>query len=168
LTTFVPWALDWEARGDAEFAECPMAENKTLDEITGSIVDTCVKLHTGLGPGLLESIYETVLARDLERRGLRVEKQKQISFEYDGLQFNDALRVDIIVESLVVVEIKSVERLSPVHPKQLLTYLRLLKLPVGLLVNFGAPSMKEGLQRIVNGLAPSASPHLRVNRLPTE
>ena len=78
------------------------------------------------------------------------------------------LRVDILVESLVVVEIKSVERLLPVHPKQVLTYLRLLKLPVGLLVNFGAPTMKEGLQRVVNGLVPSASPRLRVNRLTKE
>ena len=141
-----------------------MPEDKALDEITGGIVDACVKLHIGLGPGLLESIYETVLARDLERRGFRVDRQMPISFEYDGLQFKDALRVDIFVESRVVVEIKSVERLSPVHPKQVLTYLRLLKLPVGLLVNFGAPSMKEGLRRIVNGLAPSVSPRLRVNR----
>ena len=82
-----------------------MLENKPLDEVTGGIVDACVKLHTSLGPGLLESIYETVLARDLERRGFHVEKQKPISFEYDGLEFVDALRVDILVESRVVVEI---------------------------------------------------------------
>ncbi|MEQ1865316.1 MAG: GxxExxY protein [Micropepsaceae bacterium] len=141
-----------------------MLDIKPLDEVTGGIVDACVKLHTNLGPGLLESIYETVLARDLERRGFRVERQKPVSFEYDGIDFVDALRVDILVESRVVVEIKSVENLLPVHPKQLLTYLRLLKLPVGLLVNFGAPSMKEGLHRIVNGLAPSESPRIRVNR----
>lgn len=141
-----------------------MLDIKPLDEVTGGIVDACVKLHTNLGPGLLESIYETVLARDLERRGFRVERQKPVSFEYDGIDFVDALRVDILVESRVVVEIKSVEKLLPVHPKQLLTYLRLLKLPVGLLVNFGAPSMKEGLHRIVNGLAPSESPRIRVNR----
>jgi iron complex transport system substrate-binding protein len=140
-----------------------MPEDKALDEITGGIVDACVKLHIGLGPGLLETIYETVLVRDLERRGFRVERQMPISFEYDGLHFKDALRVDILVDSRVVVEIKSLERLLPVHPKQVLTYLRLLKLPVGLLLNFGAPSMKEGLRRIVNGLIPSASPRLRVN-----
>jgi GxxExxY protein len=123
----------------------------SLDDVTGEIVDACFKLHVGLGPGLLESIYETVLARDLERRGLRVERQRPASFEYDGLRFTDLLRVDMLVESQVVLELKSVERLLPVHPKQLLTYLRLLKLRVGLLLNFGAPTMKEGLHRIING-----------------
>ena len=141
-----------------------MRENRELDDLTGDIVDACFKLHVALGPGLLESIYETVLVRDLDRRGLSVERQKSVSFEYDGLQFSDALRIDILVEARVVVELKSVERLLPVHPKQVLTYLRLLNLPVGLLVNFGAPTMKEGLHRIVNKLSPSASPRLRVNR----
>ncbi|RMD88352.1 MAG: GxxExxY protein [Alphaproteobacteria bacterium] len=135
-----------------------------LDEITGEIIDTAVKLHRGLGPGLLESVYEAILARELERRGLQVEAQKQVSFEYEGLFFDNAFRADFLVEACVVVEIKSVERLQPVHPKQLLTYLRLLQLPVGLLLNFGAPTMKEGLRRIVNDLDPSASPRLRVNR----
>ncbi|MBL8663626.1 MAG: GxxExxY protein [Candidatus Odyssella sp.] len=139
---------------------------KPLDDITGEIVDAAYKLHAGLGPGLLESVYEVVLSRDLERRGLRIERQKSLSFEYDGLRFNDAFRIDLLVESSVVVEIKSVERLSPVHPKQLLTYLRLMKLKVGLLINFGAPIIKEGIHRVVNGLVPSASPRLRVNRLP--
>jgi GxxExxY protein len=124
---------------------------KALDEITGTVVDACVKLHVALGPGLLESVYETVLTRDLERRGLAIERQQPISFEYDGLHFPDALRVDLLVEKSVIVEIKSVERLLPVHPKQVLTYLRLLKLRVGLLANFGAPTMKDGLHRIVNG-----------------
>lgn len=136
-----------------------------LDKVTGEILDACVKLHMALGPGLLESIYEVVLARDLERRGLRVERQKFISFDFDGLHFSDALRVDILVESAVVVELKSLERLLPVHPKQVMTYLRLMDLRVGFLVNFGAPTMKEGLHRIVNKLPPSASPHLRVNTL---
>jgi len=145
-----------------------MGQAKHLDEITGIVVDACVKLHKSVGPGLLESIYEVILTRDLERRGLRVERQIPISFEYDGLRFEDALRADILVESLVVVELKSVERLLPVHPKQVLTYLRLLKLPVGLLVNFGAPTMKEGLHRIVNNLSPSASPRLRVNQAEIE
>ena len=139
---------------------------KPLDDITGEIVDAAYKLHAGLGPGLLESVYEVVLSRDLERRGLRIERQKSLSFEDDGLRFNDAFRIDLLVESSVVVEIKSVERLSPVHPKQLLTYLRLMKLKVGLLINFGAPIIKEGIHRVVNGLVPSASPRLRVNRLP--
>jgi iron complex transport system substrate-binding protein len=128
-----------------------VVDRRRINEVTGIIVDACVKLHMALGPGLLESVYETVLARDLERRGLRVERQKPISFEYDGLYFHEMLRLDILVESLVVVEIKSVERPAPVHAKQLLTHLRLLRLPIGLLANFGANTMKEGLQRIVNG-----------------
>lgn len=136
-----------------------------VDEITGVIVDAAYKLHVGLGPGLLESVYEAVLERELQRRGLHVERQKAISFEYDGLRFDESLRVDLLVESSIVVELKSVEQLVPVHSKQVLTYLRLLQLPVGLLMNFGAPTLKEGLHRIVNNYSPSpsASPRLRVN-----
>ena len=141
---------------------------KPLDDITGEIVDAAFMLHTGLGPGLLESVYETVLARELQRRGLQVERQKPVSFHYDGLDFNDGFRVDLMVESRVIVEIKSVERLASVHSKQLLTYLRLLNLPVGLLINFGAPTLKEGLHRIVNGLPRTASPRLRVNQMPRD
>ncbi|PKQ05884.1 MAG: GxxExxY protein [Alphaproteobacteria bacterium HGW-Alphaproteobacteria-11] len=139
--------------------------NEERDVITGVIVDVAYKLHTGLGPGLLESVYETVLARDLERRGLKVERQKPVSFEYDGMLFTDSLRVDLLVENRVVVEIKSLDRLLPVHPKQVLTYLRLLDMPVGLLINFGAPTLKEGLHRIVNGHVPSAASRLRLNRM---
>jgi len=129
-----------------------------IDEITGAIIDEAIKIHTALGPGLLESVYEIVLDRALIRRGLFVEAQKNISFEYDGLIFNEGFRVDLLVENRVVVELKSVERLLPVHSKQLLTYLRLLKLPVGLLINFGAPTIKEGLRRVVNNLDSSATP----------
>jgi iron complex transport system substrate-binding protein len=137
---------------------------RELDLITGEIVDAAYKLHVGLGPGLLESVYEVVLARDLERRGFRVERQKSVSFDYDGMQFKDALRLDLLIDKRVVVEIKSVEVLLPVHSKQLLTYIRLLGLPVGLLLNFGTPRLKDGLRRVVNGLTPSASPRLRVNQ----
>jgi iron complex transport system substrate-binding protein len=116
------------------------------------------------GPGLLESVYGVVLARVLERRGFAVEQQKPVGFTYDGIVFEKGFRVDLLVESRVVVELKSVERLAPVHGKQLLTYLRLLHLPVGLLINFGGAILREGLQRIVHQLPPRASPHLRVNR----
>ena len=139
--------------------------NKAFDEITGEIVDAAYKLHAGLGPGLLESVYEAVLARDLQRRGLAVERQKTVPFDFDGMQFDEGLRVDILVEYAVVVELKSIERLAPVHSKQVLTYLRLLDLRVGLLINFGAPTLKQGLRRIVNQLEPSASPRLRVNQV---
>ena len=120
-----------------------------------------------LGPGLLESVYELVLAKELERRGLKVETQKPVSFEFDGLRFDDAFRVDLLIEGRVVVELKSVETLAPVHSKQILTYLRLLNLPVGLLIKFGAATMKEGLHRVVNNYQPSSSapPRLRVNQI---
>ena len=137
---------------------------KELDDITGAIVDAAMKIHMELGPGLLESVYEAVLARALERRGFHVERQKVIRFEYDGMVFEEGFRVDLLVEGRVVVELKSVEKLAPVHGKQVLTYLRLMNLPVGLLINFGAATLKEGLHRIVNNLKPSASPRLRVNQ----
>jgi GxxExxY protein len=133
-----------------------------VDRITGQIVDAAFKLHVGLGPGLLESVYETVLTRDLERRGFRAIRQKSVSFEYDGLCFHDCLRIDLLVQSCVVVEIKSVEHVLPVFRKQVLTYLRLMDLRVGLLINFGAPTLKAGLQRIVNNYRPSAPPRLCV------
>jgi iron complex transport system substrate-binding protein len=141
-----------------------METRKSLDDVTGEIVDAALRLHTGLGPGLLESVYETVLARDLERRGLDVERQKIIAFEYDGMQFAVGLPIDLMVDARVVVEIKSVEKVLPVHLKQVLTYLRLTRQPVGLLINFGASTLKEGLHRVVNRLDPSASPRLRVNQ----
>jgi len=133
---------------------------KELDDITGEIVDTALKVHQGLGPGLLESVYESVLAKALEKRGLRVERQKPISFVYDDIPFDEGFRVDLLVDDRVVVELKSVEKLAPVHSKQLLTYIRLMNLPVGLLLNFGASTLKEGLHRIVNDLPSSASPFM--------
>jgi iron complex transport system substrate-binding protein len=137
---------------------------RSLDDLTGEIVDAAYKLHVGLGPGLLGSVYESVLARDLARRGIFVETQKPISFEYEGMNFVDCFRVDILAAGRVPIEIKSIERLAPVHSKQLLTYLRLLRMPVGLLINFGASTLKEGLRRVVNNLDSSASPRLRVNQ----
>jgi GxxExxY protein len=120
------------------------------NEITGEIVDAAYHLHTRIGPGLLESIYEAVLARTLEHRGLQVERQKPIVFEFEDMRFDEAFRADLLVESRVLVELKSVERLAPVHPKQVLTYLRLLDLPIGLLINFGAARMQDGVHRILN------------------
>ena len=137
---------------------------KVLDDITGAIVDAALKIHMELGLGLLESVYEVVLARALEKQGFDVERQKVIRFEYDGMDFEEGFRTDLLVEGRVVVELKSVEKLAPVHSKQVLTYLRLMNLPVGLLINFGAATLKEGLHRIVNNLPTSASPRLRVNQ----
>lgn len=135
-----------------------------VEEVSGVVVDAAFHLHKDLGPGLLESVYETVLARLLEKRGLRVERQKSVAFDFDGMHFNEGLRVDLLVEGCLVVELKSVENLAPVHPKQLLTYLRLLELPLGLLINFGAPTFKEGIRRVVNNHRDFASSRLRVNQ----
>lgn len=135
-----------------------------LDDITGAIVNTAMKVHIDLGPGLLESVYEVILARTLQKQGFEVERQKAISFEYDGILFEEGFRIDLLIEEKVIVELKSVEKLAPIHGKQLLTYLRLMNLPIGLLINFGALTLKEGLHRVVNNLDPSVSPHLRVNQ----
>jgi iron complex transport system substrate-binding protein len=115
---------------------------------------------------MLESVYEAVLARALDQRGFQVERQLALRFEYQGMVFEEGFRVDLRVDARVIVELKSVERLSPVHSKQLLTYLKLTNTRVGLLINFGAATLREGVHRIVNGLPASASPRLRVNQGP--
>lgn len=135
-----------------------------LDAITGVVIEEAIRIHRELGPGLLESVYEVVLARALARRGLRVERQRVVQFEYDGMLFVEGLRVDLLVEDCVVVELKSIEKLAPVHAKQTLTYIRLMKLEVGLLINFGGETLKEGLKRIVNKLSAQQSSVLRVNQ----
>jgi GxxExxY protein len=113
---------------------------------------------------LFESVYEIVLASVLERPGLHVVRQQPVTFSYEDIQFEHGFRADLVVEQRVIVEVKSLDHLEPVHPKQLRTYLRLMDLRVGLLLNFGAEMMKDGIERIVNDLAPSESPGLRVNQ----
>ena len=125
-----------------------------IDEVTGEVVDAAVKLHKRVGPGLLESVYQILLAKELERRGLDVERKKPVAIDIDGTRVENAFVVDLLVEHAVVLELKSMEALAPVHWKQVLTYLRLLDLQVGLLINFGAPTLKEGLHRVVNNYTP--------------
>ncbi len=122
------------------------------NELSRQIVDAAFKVHQSLGPGLLESVYELVLAFELERRGLEVSRQVPVSFEYEGRLFENGFRMDLLVEGKVVVELKSVEELAPVHKKQVLTYIRLSNLRLGLLINFGAATLKNGVVRLVNGL----------------
>lgn len=135
-----------------------------VDDVTGHIVDAALVVHRGMGPGLLESVYEAVLAESLRQRGLSVQRQLLLPFTFNGMRFDEGLRVDLLVERCVVVELKSVERMARVHAKQVLTYLRLLDLRVGLLINFGSATLREGLKRIVNRYVPpsSAPPRLRV------
>ena len=125
-----------------------MTENETAT----IIVDACYLIHTGLGPGLLESVYEAVLARELERRGLGVQRQVPVPIVWSDLKFDEGFRADLIVEDKVIIELKSVEKVAPVHAKQLLTYLRLTDKRLGLLVNFGEVLIKNGIKRIVNNL----------------
>ncbi|MEH3159777.1 MAG: GxxExxY protein [Sphingomonas taxi] len=135
-----------------------------LEAIASDTIDVSFRLHRDLGLGLLESVYETVLAAKLSQLGYRVQRQMPVSFVFEGLAFDAAFKADLIVEGRLIVEIKSVERLNAAHAKQLLTYLRLTKQPLGLLINFGGATLKEGLRRIVNGHDTFASSRLRVNQ----
>ena len=124
----------------------------TENEVAKIIVDCAYRVHTKLGPGLLESVYETVLAYELRHAGLHVARQVAVPVVYDDLTFEEGFRADLIVASLVTIELKSVEVIAPVHKKQLLTYLRLGDKRLGLLINFGAALIKDGITRVVNGL----------------
>jgi iron complex transport system substrate-binding protein len=123
---------------------------KDLNLISGEIVDAAFRIHTELGPGLLESVYEVLLAHSLAKRGLLTERQVRVPITFDGVKFEEGFRADLIVESSIIVEIKSVEQLAPVHGKQLLIYLKLMNLQLGLLINFNSPLIKDGIKRIVN------------------
>lgn len=120
--------------------------------IAKEIVDCCLKLHRALGPGLFESVYEEALCYELAKRSCQCKRQVGIKFSYGDIVLDVGFRADMIVDGLVIVELKSIEDLGPVHKKQLLTYLKLTKLKLGLLVNFNVPLIKDGIIRIVNGL----------------
>jgi iron complex transport system substrate-binding protein len=121
-----------------------------LNMITGAVIAAGVRIHRKLGPGLLESVYEVVLARDLVRLGFIVERQKAISFEFEGTTFEEAFRPDLIINGAVVVEVKAARTLDPVFQRQLLTYLKIMNLRLGLVMNFGMATMKAGIRRIAN------------------
>ena len=138
---------------------------REIDQISGDVLDLSLRIHRELGPGLLESVYELVLAGKLASLGYQVARQRPVDIEFDGMRFEAAFRIDLLVDERLLVEIKSVEQLNAAHGKQLLIYLRLTKQPVGLLINFGGATLKEGVRRIVNDHRPSASPRLRVNKI---
>lgn len=132
-----------------------LRENKkkmTENEISKIIVNTCYDIHVKLGPGLLESVYEEILYYELKEQNLKVERQKAIPVFWKGIKMDIGFRTDLIVENKVIVELKSVETIAPVHPKQLLTYLRITELKLGLLINFNEKLIKDGITRIVNNL----------------
>ncbi len=124
----------------------------TENEVAKVVVDAAYKVHTGLGTGLLETVYEVVLARELQKRGLKVSRQVPVKIIYDGVTFDEGFRIDVLAHDLVVVELKSIETVLPVHKKQLLTYLRLANKRLGLLINFGSARIKDGISRVANGL----------------
>ena len=138
---------------------------KDTEEISGDVLDVALRIHKQLGPGLLETVYETVLAAKLAEMGYAVARQVPVDIEFERLRFEAAFRIDLLVDGRLLVEVKSVDQLHAAHAKQLLTYLRLTNQPVGLLINFGGATLKEGVRRLVNDYHPSATPRLRANQI---
>jgi GxxExxY protein len=133
----------------------------TEEEVARTVLNAAFKVHTALGPGLLESVYESALAIELDRNGLQVERQKPIAVSYDNVPLEIGFRADLIVNGLVLVELKSVETILPVHKKAANSYLRLIPLKLGLLINFNEAHLKDGIVRIVNGV--EGKPFLQVD-----
>ena len=124
----------------------------TENEISAIVVDICYKMHVKLGPGLLESVYEAILYYELTKRGLAVERQKALPVFWDELKLDIGFRTDLIVENKLILEIKSIEKITEVHAKQIMTYLKITQIKLGLLINFNVPLIKSGITRIVNNL----------------
>ncbi|MEO7319741.1 MAG: GxxExxY protein [Chthoniobacteraceae bacterium] len=122
------------------------------NEIATAVVEAAYKLHTGLGPGIFETVYEVTLAHELRKRDYRVERQVPVPIIWDGLKFDEGFRADLIIDDCLLIALKSIQALEPVHSKQVVTYLRLTEKRLGLLINFGESRIKDGIKRIVNGL----------------
>jgi GxxExxY protein len=133
-----------------------------IEALATIAIDCGFKLHNKLGPGLLESVYEVLLFESMKRRNLSVERQVPIKIHFEGININEGFRADLLIEGQLLIELKSVEHLAPVHGKQLLTYLKLMDLPLGLLMNFGAATFREGMKRVVNNHRDFAASRLRV------
>jgi GxxExxY protein len=138
------------SRKDAKAQRTPLDIKENI--IAKQVVDAAYQIHSKIGPGLFESVYEVLLAHELTKRGFVIERQKLISILYNGMVFDEGFRADLVVEDLIILELKSVETILPVHKKQLLTYLRLTDKKLGLLINFGSALIKDGIFRIVNNL----------------
>lgn len=134
--------------------------------MTGSCINAALRIHRKFRSGMLESTYETILFRTLVREGLDVQRQQAISFEFEGDHFHNAFRADLIVNGRLIIEVKAQETNSREHARQLLTYLRLTELPLGLVINFGMSKLMDGVKRVVNDQPPEQSPQLRVNQSP--
>jgi GxxExxY protein len=143
----------------------PNKTSLTENQLSKIILDAAFKVHTKTGPGLLETVYEVTLAHELRKQGLEVKRQVPIPIIYDELTFDEGFRADILVEDKVIVELKSLEQLARVHSKQVLTQLRLSGHKLGLLINFGEVRLKDGIERIVNGLPDEPRPSLSARLL---
>ena len=139
---------------------------ESIEWIATEIVDSAIMVHRRVGPGMLESVYEGLLAQELIRRGLQVKRQLSVPFATEGFKVEQAFRVDLLVEGCIVIEVIAQEALARVHFKQVLTYLRALDLQLGFLINFGGATLREGIKRIVNNYRPKPDSPLRVNRRP--
>ncbi|HWA09687.1 MAG TPA: GxxExxY protein [Opitutaceae bacterium] len=135
-----------------------------IEDLAAKVIDVGFHLHRELGPGLLESVYESILARRLADCGISVVRQQPVPIDYGGVRLDEGFRADLVVEKLLVIELKSAEQFVPVHGKQLLTYLKLMHLPLGLLLNFGAATFKEGVRRIVNDHRNFSGSRLAINQ----
>jgi iron complex transport system substrate-binding protein len=124
--------------------------NQEYDKIAADAIEVAFGIHRRLGPGLLESVYETIMAHELNKMGYQVERQKSIPIEYNGISFDEGFRADLVINQRLIIELKSVESIARVHGKQLLTYIRLMKLPLGLLINFGESMLKDGIKRVIS------------------
>lgn len=141
-----------------------MGSDLDAETLASKAIGCGLHIHKSLGPGLLESAYEAFLTDALQKQGLHVERQKQIGAHFDGVHVDVGFRIDLLIEGQLVIELKSVEMLLPVHGKQLLTYLRLMNLQLGLLMNFGSITLREGLRRVVNNYDSSQTTHLNIHK----
>ena len=123
----------------------------TYNELSGVVIEVAIDIHRRLGPGLLESVYQTILAHELRKRGMDVRKEEPIPLVWDNIRFDMGFRADLIVNDTILIELKSIEQVAPVHKKQVLTYLKITGKKLGLLINFGDETLKDGISRIING-----------------
>lgn len=127
-----------------------MSNNMEIDDLTGKVISAAIEVHKALGPGLLESAYEGCLCREFDLRGMNYERQKDLPLEYKGIKLNCGYRLDIVVAGQLILELKACDAIEPIHEAQLLTYLKLTGLKIGLLINFNVPVLKMGIRRIAN------------------
>jgi GxxExxY protein len=138
------------------------AETQSFREITERVIGACIEIHRHLGPGLLESTYEECLCYELSQLGIHFERQKPLPVKYKSVNLDCGYRLDLVVENRIIVELKAIESLLPIHEAQLLTYLKLSRLTLGLLINFNVPALKNGIKRIANNFVDSSSASLRL------